>query len=303
MLMETHHTPLTLRERARGAYLGLAVGDALGAPVEFMTPSEIAAAHGEHRMMTGGGWLRLRPGQITDDTQMALALGDAIVQSQAWDLRNVAEHFLAWLRSRPIDIGNTCRRGIVRYMHEGSLEAPYDEGAAGNGVAMRNLPVILHTLHSVEAFERQTIEQGHLTHHHPLSDEATLALGRITRALLGGADMAACRTIADDLVVRVPKFRFVPYPRRATGYVVDTMQTVLHFFFNTQSFEQCLIGTVNAGGDADTNGAIVGMLAGALYGERAIPQRWLLPLEREARLRVEAQVDALLALAERDRAD
>lgn len=300
--MDSVHRPLSLRERARGAYLGLAVGDALGAPVEFMTASEIAAAHGEHRMMTGGGWLRLRPGQITDDTQMTLALGDAIVQSQGWDLRNVAEHFLAWMRSKPIDIGNTCRRGIVRYLHDGSLEAPYDEGAAGNGVAMRNLPVVLHTLNSPDEFKRQTIEQGHITHHHPLSDEATLALGHMTRALLTGADLGACRAIADDLVARVPKFRFVPYPRRASGYVVDTMQTVLHFFFSTQSFEQCLIGTVNAGGDADTNGAIVGMLAGALYGEHAIPSRWLQPLDREARTRVEAQVDALLALAARNSA-
>ncbi len=294
--------PPDLRARARGAYLGLAIGDALGAPVEFMTPGEIRATYGEHRLLSGGGWLRLRPGQITDDTQMSLALGDAIIESNGWDLRNVAEHFLAWMRSRPVDIGNTCRRGIVRYMHHATLEAPFDEGAAGNGAAMRNLPVVLYTLNDEAAFERYTREQCHLTHHHPLSDEATLALGRMLRVLLGGAGIDACRAIADDLVARVPKFRFVPYPRRATGYVVDTMQTVLHYFFNTQSFEQCLIRTVNEGGDADTNAAIIGMLAGALYGEDAIPPIWLQRLEREPRVQVEAQVDALLRLASVDTA-
>ncbi len=296
--MIDHDQPLSLRERARGAYLGLAVGDALGAPVEFMTRSEIAAAHGVHRRMTGGGWLRVRPGQITDDTQMSLALGDAIVQAQGWDLRTVAEHFLAWMRSKPIDIGHTCRRGIVNFMHQGALEVPYEEGAAGNGVAMRNLAVVLYTVHSEADLVRYTLEQGHITHNHPLSDEATLALARMTRALLRGEGLTACKTIADDLVTRMPKFRYVPYPHRASGYVVDTMQTVLNYFFNTTSFEQCLVQTVNEGGDADTNGAIVGMLAGALYGERAIPDLWLRPLEREPRLRVEAQVDALLTLAE-----
>lgn len=68
-----------IADRAVAAYLGLAIGDALGATVEFMTPAEIRHQYGTHREMRGGGWLRLKPGQVTDDTTMSLALGRAIL--------------------------------------------------------------------------------------------------------------------------------------------------------------------------------------------------------------------------------
>jgi len=63
-----------LHARALGAYLGLAVGDALGATVEFMLPNEIKYQFGTHRDIIGGGWLKLKAGSVTDDTEMALAL-------------------------------------------------------------------------------------------------------------------------------------------------------------------------------------------------------------------------------------
>jgi len=72
------HLP-DVRQRARAALLGLAIGDALGATVEFMTAGEIQATYGKLRKMVGGGWLRLRPGQVTDDTQMSLCVARSIV--------------------------------------------------------------------------------------------------------------------------------------------------------------------------------------------------------------------------------
>jgi len=92
-----------LTARALGAYLGLAVGDALGATVEFMTPSEIRERHGVHRDILGGGWLRLRKGQVTDDTEMALALGRSILAEGRVEPRAVAEAFSAWMRGKPVD--------------------------------------------------------------------------------------------------------------------------------------------------------------------------------------------------------
>jgi ADP-ribosyl-[dinitrogen reductase] hydrolase len=94
------------------------------------------------------------------------------------------------------------------------------------------------------------------------------------------------KSIAEDLVVRHPKFRYRPYQGNSSAYVVDTMQTVLHFLFNTSSFEECLIGVVNQGGDADTTGAIAGMIAGAFYGMSSLPRRWLRRLDREVRAEV-----------------
>lgn len=281
--------------RALGAYLGLAVGDALGATVEFLTAGEIRQRHGQHRELTGGGWLKLRPGQVTDDTQMSLALGAAILADAEWNLKTVADAYLAWFRSKPVDVGNTCRRGIVRYLHEGTLVAPPSEGDGGNGACMRNLPVALHTLGDDAAFERRSLEQARFTHNHPLSDAATLALGRMTQALILGEPAEAARALADQLVARQRCFRFERAPRSHSPYIVDTVQTVLHVFFDTASFEDCLLRVVNLGGDADTTGALAGMLAGARQGVEAIPARWLRRLDARTRARVETQTAALLA--------
>lgn len=291
----------SLQSRALGAYLGLAVGDALGATVEFMTAGEIRQQYGEHRDIVGGGWLRLKAGDVTDDTQMSLALGAAILESGGWDLKNVADHWLAWLMSKPADVGNTCRRGITRYLRDGSLAKPYSDGDAGNGALMRNLPTILFAFRDPAVLDRLAIEQAHLTHHHPFSDAATLCFARMLGDILRGAEagddwrsrLQKIRANATFLVEQHRQFRFEPYPKRASAYVVDTAQTVLHAFFATDSFESCLIHTVNLGGDADTTGAIAGMLAGAHYGVAAIPQRWLKKLDRKTRADIERQSRAL----------
>jgi ADP-ribosyl-[dinitrogen reductase] hydrolase len=287
-----------LYDRALGAYLGLAVGDALGATVEFMLPREIVYKYGTHRDIIGGGWLKLKAGRVTDDTEMSLALGRALLASNGWNANAVADSFVAWLKSRPVDIGNTCRRGIQRYMLSGSLSGPMSEGDAGNGAAMRNLPVVLATLNDDEAFRQQTLEEARFTHNHPLSDAATLALGEMTRTLLKGCGVKECREVVKVLLIEYPKFQFNPYPGRASGYIVDTMQTVLHHFFITDSFETLVVDTVNRGEDADTTGAIAGMLGGALYGASAIPNRWVSKLETKVVSEIHLQVSELLRLSE-----
>ena len=289
---------LTLHDRALGAFLGLAVGDALGATVEFMLPREIQYQYGIHRDIIGGGWLKLKAGRVTDDTEMSLALGRALLASDGWNVNAVADSFVAWLKTRPVDIGNTCRRGIQRYMVNGSLCGSVSEGDAGNGAVMRILPVVLATLDDDAMFRRQALEQAHITHNHPLSDAATLALGQMTRVLLKGGGVKGCRPVSNALLEEHPKFRFSPYPGRASGYVVDTVQTVLHHFFYTDSFESCVTDTVNRGEDADTTGAIAGMLAGALYGPDAIPKRWLNKLDEKVVDEIHQQVGGLLGLPE-----
>ncbi len=288
---------LSLHERALGAYLGFAIGDALGATAEFMTAREIEGTFkGGLRNIVGGGWLRLRPGQVTDDTQMALALGDALLAARGWDLRMVADSFVGWMRSKPPDIGHACRRGIRRYLIEGTLEAPPSEDNAGNGAAMRNLPVAIATLDEPELLVRCTLEQAHLTHHHPLSDAATLLLGRLTQVLLLGGSIGDCRRCVAETLALHPRFRFEPWPGNTSGYVVDTLQTVLHAFFRNDSVESCIVDVVNRGGDADTAGALVGQLAGACYGVHDIPPRWLRQLDRGIAERVRRQTAALLSL-------
>ena len=286
-----------IKKRALGAYLGLSIGDALGATVEFMMPREIRHRYGMHKEIVGGGWLKLDAGKVTDDTEMSLALGRALIASQGWDGVAAAEAFVAWLKTKPADVGNTCRRGIRRYMADGTLSGPVSESDGGNGAAMRILPVVISTLYDDKSFREQILAQCHLTHNHPLSDAASLALGCMTRELILGGGVKDCRKIANGLVEEHPKFGFNPYPGRASGYIVDTMQTVLFHFFHTDSFESCLIETVNRGEDADTTGAIAGMLAGALYGLDAIPVRWLKKIDPAVSSEIRLQVEGLLSIA------
>lgn len=267
--------------RARGAFLGLAVGDALGAPAEFLTRGEIEQKFGVLKEMVGGGWLRLKPGQVTDDTEMSLCIGRALVAAGGWSLTGIADNLAAWLRSKPVDVGSTCSRGIRNYLLKGTLETPLNEWDGGNGAAMRMVPVALFTLGDRALLERCTLQQAHLTHNHPLSDAASLSLGRLLHLALTGRSLHRMRREAAELVQKHPTFSFDPYKGLATGYVVDTMQTVFHCFFRARSFERCLVETVNQGGDADTTGAIAGALAGAYFGEESIPARWLKRLDKK----------------------
>jgi ADP-ribosyl-[dinitrogen reductase] hydrolase len=297
-----------LHDKALGAYLGFAIGDALGATVEFMRPREIALQYGEHRDIIGGGWLKLARGQVTDDTTMCLALGGALLQGGRAALRDLVEGdealvrrigdaYVHWFKNKPVDCGNTCRRGILRFMTEGTLAGAPNPGDGGNGALMRNLPAALATLGDDGAFERLSIAQARLTHHHPLSDAATLGLGHLLRLLLHGADADACQRWVSQWVQGNPTFRFTPYRGYATAYVVDTVQTVLHYFTLKDDFEAALIATVNQGDDADTTGALAGMLAGARCGASRLPQRWLKRLQSATVQAITAQTQALLEVA------
>jgi len=112
-----------------------------------------------------------------------------------------------------------------------------------------------------------------------------------------GADRFALHGIARELVAEYGSFRFNDYRGNAGAYVVDTLQTVFHYLFTTAGFEECLIGVVNQGGDADTTGAIAGMIAGAFYGLDEIPSPWLKRLDRKVRTEVEDQALRLVQLS------
>jgi ADP-ribosyl-[dinitrogen reductase] hydrolase len=265
--------------RAQAALLGGAVGDALGATTEFMKPAQIRDRFGVHKEIVGGGWLKLPPGRVTDDTEMTLCVARGIAEPGRWDLAAIADRFARWLSGGPVDVGATCRRGIERYIEHGRLESPPNEMAAGNGAAMRVAPVALYTLGDERLLSRLAVEQGRITHHHPLSDAACVAVGRLIQRGLLGMPVRGLRAAAEELARRHPVFRFEGYDGESSGYVPDTLRTVLDAFFSTESFEECLVKTVNRGGDADTTGAIAGGIAGARYGLAAIPRRWLQALD------------------------
>ncbi|MCX7946667.1 MAG: ADP-ribosyl-[dinitrogen reductase] hydrolase [Hydrogenophilus sp.] len=286
--------------RAEAAYVGLAVGDALGATVEFMTPKEIAAAYGVHDSIRGGGWLRLRRGAVTDDTEMNLALGEAILERGGLDVWAVARAFDRWLRGKPVDVGHTVRRGIVHFRINGEPLVPYDSYAAGNGAAMRVLPVAIAAMGCDEGTVRAACRwQGRVTHHHPLSDAACEWLGIIAQRALAGASRAELLNgPVAQMVATHPEFAYTGRScLNPSGYVVDTVVAVMQAFAQGRDFASTLIDVVNRGGDADTTGAISGMIAGAVYGSAAIPRRWLEALDQTVRRRCCEQARALAQLA------
>ncbi|MBT3010196.1 MAG: ADP-ribosyl-[dinitrogen reductase] hydrolase [Candidatus Thiodiazotropha sp. (ex Lucina aurantia)] len=291
---------ITLEQRAFGAYLGLAVGDALGATTEFLTPREIREKHGVHDRICGGGWLRLKPGQVTDDTEMSLALGQSIIESGKVEAKAVAEAFSQWMRGKPVDIGNTVRRGIVHYRNSGETSVPENKFDAGNGACMRSLPVaIAYWNAGWDKLFVASRTQSHITHHNGQADAGTEALLQMLCMAFKNASKQALFDIANGLVENHRVYRFdrrqVENP---SGWIVETLQAVFQSFFNNDDFESVLVDVVNRGGDADTTGAIAGMLAGAFYGVDAIPGYWLKALNKDVKAACHGQTLALLKLAD-----
>jgi len=289
----------SLTSRAVGAYLGLAVGDALGATLEFLTPREILHQYGEHREITGGGWLRLPKGQVTDDTEMTLALGRSILEAGKVDPQSVAEAFSAWMCAKPVDIGNTVRRGIALYRRTGATQVPENEHDAGNGACMRCLPVALAYLGADDFIVAEANRrQSHVTHHSTLSDLGTLIVIRMVQSALLTRDRSGLKRLADDLAAAEKRFSYENKRMdNPSGYIVDTLGAVFQSLFATDSFESALVDVVNRGGDSDTTGAILGMIAGALYGPERIPRRWLTALDVDVRTACQEQARALLKLS------
>jgi ADP-ribosyl-[dinitrogen reductase] hydrolase len=159
------------------------------------------------------------------------------------------------------------------------------------------MPAVFATLGDDAAFVKLSMAQARLTHHHPFSDSATVGLGQLLRLLLQGAESSTCQQWITQWVEANAVFRFTPYKDRATAYVVDTVQTVLHYFTLHQGFEAAMVATVNQGDDADTTGALLGMLAGARCGASRLPLRWLDRLQPVTVEAITAQTRGLLDLA------
>ncbi len=291
---------MTLKDRALGAYLGLAVGDSLGATTEFMTPREIQQQYGTHDSICGGGWLRLKAGEVTDDTEMSLALGDAIIAKGGVEATAAAEAFSNWMRGKPVDIGNTVRRGIIHFRATGESAVAVNEYDAGNGACMRSLPIALFCCYAPEEeMCRVSRLQAHTTHNNPVSDAGTETVLRMLARLLKGAEKDALITLVRQLAAEFPQYRFDK--KRATnpsGYIVHTLQAVFQAFFEHNDFKSILVDVVNRGGDADTTGAIAGMLAGACYGLHSIPQQWRGRINPKVKATCIQQTHDLLALAQ-----
>jgi len=306
-----------ISSRIRGAMYGVAVGDALGAPLEFMDATRIQMQHGTVRDMIGGGWLGVRPGEFTDDTQMTLAVAHGIAEEAGDPIEAIGRHFVEWANSGPKDVGATCASSIHRAMHIAKNPAAPSKDdwfnaaaathtlmhgrSAGNGSLMRTAYVGLYYRDQDEAAEKAR-QISKMTHYDDDTAMDCAAYSAILNRIVREDDIRSRRLLIVALACSYDfcKNRYLyellscpGYTPRPTGYVVDSFAAALHCIFTTDSFEEAVVKAVNLGGDADTIGAITGGLAGALYGYEAIPERWTKCLDPKDC----AELDALCEVA------
>lgn len=286
----------SLRDRVAGVLVGLAVGDALGAPYEFQIPGP------QEPQMVGGGIGPWEPGEWTDDTQQAICIAQAAA-GRRLDPLAVGERLLEWFRADPKDVGvhtrqvlSQARGGAELAAIAADVHALRPGNSAGNGSLMRTAPVALAHLGDDAAIARQARAISSLTHADPLCGDACVlwcvAIDRAVREerldgiddgltlLPGSTRNRWAHWIAEAR--RDPPARFVP-----NGYVVTALQTALAAIEHTaraatdgpeHHVRLALQAAIAAGHDTDTVGAITGALVGARWGARAFPTSWVEPL-------------------------
>ncbi|EIZ83867.1 ADP-ribosyl-(dinitrogen reductase) hydrolase [Methylobacterium sp. GXF4] len=278
----------SIEDRARGAFLGLAVGDALGATLEF----EPRDTHPLHTEMLGGGPFNLSPGQWTDDTSMALALAESLIAHPDFDPTDLMRRFVAWAEGGAysctgtcFDIGLTTRQALSRFMRTGDpFAGSTAPDTAGNGSLMRVAPVALRALDDDARAVQIARDQSRTTHAAAEAVEACDLFVRILREAIQGAGKDALRSRPWDGTARIRDIAAGTWRGKArsqiksSGYAIDTLEAALWCTDQAASFEEALVLAVNLAGDADTVGAVTGQIAGAVFGASAIPQRWLGPL-------------------------
>jgi len=275
------------KDRVLGALLGVAIGDALGGPLEFMSNEEIQDTHGGTvTEMIGGGWLNLAPGEITDDTQMTLCVAEGIVESPSDPIPAIGRRFIEWLDSDPKDVGNCCRAVIGRARH--ARANSWDEWSAaaqtvheitggqtaGNGALMRAVyPALFYSAERREMADKI----GCMTHTHSASRTAVTAF---TKAIARAIDAKISNEDRKRIIMLQGRsVSCLVHNLRPDGYAPNGLIYAVKGIQEMETFEDTLIYAVNLGGDTDTIGAITGGLAGALYGASQIPPRWILALE------------------------
>lgn len=293
-------------DRAVGALLGLAVGDAVGTTLEFR-PRDTYPPLAD---MVGGGPFRLPAGTWTDDTSMALALAESLAACGGFDAADLMGRFVRWWRAgeysptgRCFDIGITTRAALARFERGGDpFAGSPDPRTAGNGSLMRLAPVAVWGVRAGEAAMREAARgQSRTTHAAPACLDACEGYALILRAAIGGAGKgAALRAGAElgaaDPIGAILAGSWAGEDRdaiRSSGYVAHSLEAALWCVDRTGAFRDAVLLAANLGDDADTTAAIAGQLAGALYGAGGMPADWLAKLAW--RERIEGAARALLA--------
>jgi ADP-ribosyl-[dinitrogen reductase] hydrolase len=281
-------------ERFRGCLLGLAAGDALGVPLEFLPPGSFKPIDD----MVGGGYFNLKPGQWTDDTSMALCLAESLIGKRDFVPIDQLTRYMKWYREGHLSSTGKCfsmgarvKSAIKRFEKTGE---PYCGSTrpktASNGSLMRLGPVVLFYAEKPAKAIEMSGESSRTTHGALASMDACRYLGALMVGALRGTAkeelLSDHYTPADKYWARKPlgkdisevasgSFRRKNPPEiRGTGHAPKSLEAALWAFYHSTSFKEGALLAVNLGDDADTTGAVYGQLAGVFYGEQGIPEAW-----------------------------
>ncbi|KJM60353.1 crystallin J1 [Pluralibacter gergoviae] len=306
-----------LTDRATGALVGLALGDALGTTLEFQP----RPAQPVIRDMVGGGPFQLQPGQWTDDTSMMLCLADSLIEKGKSDPADQMRRYINWrdwghnsCTGTCFDIGNTVAGALRSFERSGeALAGSRDPNSAGNGSLMRIAPVAL-LMHDADLSQAMALaaESSATTHGERRCIDACRYMTYLIHALLNSdARPDKARLLSDKAPALAPYLADMhpdtrqiiagSYRHKAreqissSGYVLSSLEAALWCFWHSETFAEGALLAANLGDDADTVAAIYGQLAGAWYGYGALPERWLAKLA----WREEIQRRALLLLERR----
>jgi ADP-ribosylglycohydrolase len=289
-------TPVDPKKTISSLLYGLAVGDALGVPVEFQPRGSFHITD-----MQGYGTHNQPPGTWSDDTSLTLCLADALSRGFAPD--DIARNFIKWrdegaftAHGTVFDIGISTAKAINRLK---AGIAPEKAGCAGvtengNGSLMRIAPLVFYLIDRPEV-ERFKITRtvSSITHAHAWSVAACYIYLEYLRKLLGGMDKDVayaelCRDFQDgspyleggtlDKFARILRkdIRALPESEiKSGGFVIDTLEAAFWCFLTTDTYRTAVLKAVNLGEDTDTTAAVTGALAGLSYGLDAIPSEWL----------------------------
>ncbi|MDV2480627.1 ADP-ribosylglycohydrolase family protein [Methanoculleus sp. Wushi-C6] len=268
--------------RAVGAFIGLAIGDAMGAPLEGLPPRPVAVTE-----MSGGGVHNTAPGRYTDDTLQASALAETLVRCGGFDPDDFSRRLVRAYHTAPQFFGPTSR-AVLDLIEGGVAPAAAAQmvheakGASrSNGSVMRGIPIGI--FYPPEEVREASLAASRVTHFDPVAGEASAFVNRMVGGLCRGeeAETAFGRALA---ACRDPELRGLLDDYRAHP-LVPSLDAVLathcavRVFMEATSFRDAVVTAVNLGGDADTVGAIAGALAGARFGCGAIPESWLAALQ------------------------
>lgn len=285
-----------VENRFLGALVGLAVGDALGAPLEGQPPGSFVPLDD----MVGGGSWGLEAGHWTDDTAMALCLASSILECGGFSPKDQMDRYLRWRNEgymsstgKCFGIGRTVAAALDRYESTGD---PYtgstDPLTAGNGSLMRLAPIPMYLVHDAGRAKELAAEMSKTTHGAVESvDCCRYFAGMLVGALRGDEKDLLLSDLYSPvynywlfqsvaLAPRVDAIARGLYKSKAasdlpaTGYVIETLEAALWAFHRSSSFREGALLAINLGNDTDTTGAVYGQLAGAFYGLDRIPAEW-----------------------------